>query len=323
MKLKDASIDKIDLRALDYVFTYRPRVAEMVDSIKEHGILQPLVLLRKDRRYRIICGYRRALAARQAGLKVVPAWLCNEEEMPEQQRLMTSLHEDAHSRAYNDIEKAIVLNKFAQRLGWNSTRLAHEVAPIIRLPASPTVVERYLSLLRLDDEILRVVAAGTFSVDHALLLLAIPADDRLTVFRLLTVQTRASLNESREIIKNVRDIALLTNTSVREVLANEEIASILNDSSLGPRETLASLREAFHKKRHPTVAEYETKFAEAVAALGLSKSVAVSPPQSFEGSHVGFSFRASSKEELRKIIAQIQEKLATDGFDHLFDVFKL
>lgn len=141
-------------------------LAGLADSIREHGVLQPLILTTGDQtgRYQLVAGERRLLAARQAGLASVPALV---RETSDQQRLELALIENVQRADLGPLETAEAYRQLAEEFG-----LSHE-AIAARVGKQRVTVTNTLRLLRLAPAAAQALYDGRISEGHARALLAL------------------------------------------------------------------------------------------------------------------------------------------------------
>jgi len=139
-------------------------INELADSIKEQGIIQPLIVRQKGEQFELIAGERRWRAAQQAGLKELPVIVRNASD---QEVLELALIENLQRENLNAIEEA---NGYFQLI--ESFKLTQEQASQ-KVGKSRTVVANALRLLRLAPEAKQAVRVGTLSVGHAKVILGL------------------------------------------------------------------------------------------------------------------------------------------------------
>ena len=149
-------------------------LAELVDSIKEVGLLQPVVVrpTAKDR-YELVMGERRLRAVKAAGLATIPAII---RAMEAADLLRDALLENLHRAQLNPLEEAAAYQQLLDDFGCTQEELA------LRIKRSRPQISNTIRLLRLPPAVQRRVAAGVLSAGHARALLALPdapAQDRL------------------------------------------------------------------------------------------------------------------------------------------------
>jgi ParB family transcriptional regulator, chromosome partitioning protein len=148
-------------------------LAELSASIKEHGVIQPLILTlgRQDGQYFLVAGERRLLAARQAGLETVPAIV---REATEQQSLELALVENVQRADLGPLEAAEAYRQLSEDF-----KLSHEDIAA-RVGKSRVAITNTLRLLKLPEVVRSALVAGRISEGHARALLSLPTHQAQT-----------------------------------------------------------------------------------------------------------------------------------------------
>ena len=144
-------------------------LAELAESLKQHGMVQPIVVHQVGEQYEIIAGERRWRAARKAGIAMVPVVV---KEVPDDRLLEFALVENIQRQELNPIEEATAYWQLGEHLRLTQEQVADRVGK------SRPQVANTLRLLRLPAEIKADVAYGRMSTGHAKVLLGV-ADARL------------------------------------------------------------------------------------------------------------------------------------------------
>jgi len=144
-------------------------LAELAESLKQHGMVQPIVVRKVGDQYEIIAGERRWRAARKAGLAMVPVVV---KEVPDDRLLEIALVENIQRQELNPIEEATAYWQLGEHLRLTQEQVADRVGK------SRPQVANTLRLLRLPAELKAEVAQGRLSTGHAKVLLGV-ADPRL------------------------------------------------------------------------------------------------------------------------------------------------
>lgn len=173
----DSAAAEIDVQSID-PNPYQPRaqfrqeaMAELAQSIRSAGIIQPLVLRKTGERYQLIAGERRWRAAQIAGLKRVPAIV---REIPESQALEITLVENIQREDLSPVEQARAFDRLTREYGFTQEEVAR------RTGKDRVTVTNTLRLLKLDKPILDLMDNGRLSAGHGRALLAIE-DGRLRI----------------------------------------------------------------------------------------------------------------------------------------------
>lgn len=138
---------------------FDPRsIEEMARSIKESGVLQPILVVPEDDYYKIIVGERRWRAAQQAGLKKIPVLI---RSIPGEKQLEISLVENLHREDLNPLEIALVYQRLINELGYTHEEIADRVGK------DRTSVTNHLRLLTLPQKVQEYLAENKISMGHA------------------------------------------------------------------------------------------------------------------------------------------------------------
>lgn len=140
----------------------------LADSIRSHGIVQPLLVRRRGDGFELIAGERRWRAARLAGITRVPVVV---KEVPDESLLEIALIENIQRENLNPIEEAQAYKKLIETVGLTQEALASRVG------RDRSYITNYLRLLRLPDDLQQLVKEGRLSTGHARTLLALSHAD--------------------------------------------------------------------------------------------------------------------------------------------------
>ena len=148
---------------------------ELVESIKQYGIIQPLIVTKKNGEYELIAGERRLRAAKFLGLATVPAII---READEQQKLEVALVENLQREGLDPIETAVAYRKLIDEFNLSQEELA------VRLSKSRPVIANAIRLLNLPEEIQAALIAGRISEGHAKIIVGLENEaQQLSLFK--------------------------------------------------------------------------------------------------------------------------------------------
>jgi len=138
-------------------------LADLVISIKEHGILQPIVVTKLGQGFELIAGERRLRASRELELETIPAIV---REASEQEKLELALIENVQRAQLNAIEEAFAYKALIEEFGLSQEKVAERVGK------SRSTIANDLRLLELPDEMCIALRSGKISKGHARMLLS-------------------------------------------------------------------------------------------------------------------------------------------------------
>lgn len=170
------------------------KLGELAQSIKEHGILQPLIVSKVNNGYEIIAGERRFQAAKRAGLTAVPAVV---RSATEQEKLELAIIENIQRHNLNPIEEAKAYLRLLDEFGMQQEAVAKKMGK------SRSAVANTLRLLHLPIEIQRAVAEGKISEGHAKALLAIENPEKQRAVFELIIKEELTVRETEDKVRSV------------------------------------------------------------------------------------------------------------------------
>src|SRR6185369_5521963 len=161
-------------------------------SITEHGVVQPVLVRRRENRYELIAGERRWRAAQKAGLSKIPVVV---KEVADQDLLEIALTENVQREDLNPIEEAQAYQKLIEKVGLTQEALA------ARFGRDRSYITNYLRLLKLPDDIQRLVEEGRLSTGHARTVLGLPHQDQQRRIARQVLEKGLSVRATEELVK--------------------------------------------------------------------------------------------------------------------------
>ncbi len=182
---------------------------ELSDSIKQFGVLQPLIVRKKKDYYEIIAGERRWRAAKMAGVKEIPVII---KDYTEQEIIEIGLIENIQRENLNPIEEAAAYKRLLEEFNLKQDEVAERVSK------SRTAVTNSMRLLKLCDKVQQMVIDDMISTGHARALLAI---EDATVQHELAVKIFDEKLSVRDVEKLVKDIKNPKQPKIKKVIEND------------------------------------------------------------------------------------------------------
>ncbi len=156
---------------------YQPRktfdiesLNELAKSIREYGVVQPIIVKKSIKGYELVAGERRTKAAKIAGLKKIPAII---KDFDDQEMMEIALVENIQREDLNPIDEATSISNIIKLRGYTQEEFANKFGK------SRTYVTNILGLLKLPDEVKKLVEKRSLSMSHARVLSKIDDDDKV------------------------------------------------------------------------------------------------------------------------------------------------
>jgi len=207
----------------------RERLQELSQSIKNHGVMQPVVVRRNGDRWMLIAGERRWRAASLAGLAAIPAIV---REASDREVLELTLVENIQREDLNPIETAEAFARLANEAGLTHEQIAN------RTGKDRATITNLLRLLRLPKEIREKIESGELSPGHARAILKLPTEAEQTALAARIVAQGLSVRRVEEIVKGTEQRNVITLEKIeREVLQDPNVRAAVEvlERALGTR----------------------------------------------------------------------------------------
>ena len=202
-------IDIADIRSNPY----QPRthfdeeaLKELAESIKEHGLLEPIIVKKSIKGYELVAGERRTKASKLAGLKTIPAII---KDFNDLQMMELALIENIQREDLSAIEEANAYKKFIDNMGYTQEELAN------RFNKSRTYITNLLGLLKLPVSVQNMVMDGSITSSHARVLSKM--EDENEIIKLAERIKNESLT-----VRDIEDISRETEIPKRKQIKKEE-----------------------------------------------------------------------------------------------------
>ncbi|MCC9295248.1 ParB/RepB/Spo0J family partition protein [Clostridium sp. WLY-B-L2] len=173
----------------------KDKIEQLSQSIKEHGIIQPLILNKiEDNTYNIVAGERRWRAAKLIGIKEIPAIIMN---LSDREILEVSLIENIQRQDLNPIEEALAYKRLINDFNITQEELSR------RIGKSRTAISNCMRLLNLDERVQKYLIDGVISEGHGRALLGVENGELQYKLALNIINKNLTVRDVEKIIKNL------------------------------------------------------------------------------------------------------------------------
>lgn len=191
---------------------YQPRrtfdtetLNELAKSIEEYGVVQPVIVKKSIKGYELIAGERRTKAAKIAGLKVIPAII---KDFDDQQMMEIALIENIQREDLNPMDEAVSISNIIKLRGYTQDEFANKFGK------SRTYVTNILGLLKLPEDVKKMVEKRTLSMSHARVLSKIDDEEKVLRLAKQVITDELSVRELEKITQDdKKEIEVVKNKS--------------------------------------------------------------------------------------------------------------
>lgn len=217
--LMELDIDRIDPAGVQPRGVFKEdKLEELAVSIRNNGIIQPLVVRRTGERFQIVAGERRWRAAQKAGLHRVP---CIVKDVSPDDVWELSLIENIQREELNPIEEANAYKNLLESRELTQEELAHRVGK------ERSSITNALRLLKLPAEVQKLVVEGKLSMGHARALLSVDSLEQQFIIAREIATQELSVRETEQLVKRGRPAPAGSTQRKSEVINNTEKANVL------------------------------------------------------------------------------------------------
>ncbi|MBN1155577.1 ParB N-terminal domain-containing protein [candidate division KSB1 bacterium] len=320
----DIKLTDIDLKDETYLFSFEPRITEIIHSIQEIGLINPPILVKKPDgfNYIIISGLKRVLALMHLKTQWVRARIIDQQRfVPALSLFRLGILENLGTRQFNVVEKSIIIRKLHDQFGLKDQEIIEGYFDLLNLGNNQRVLQTYLQINKLEDNIKIAIHDDLISPEMGYHLTKLDPDDRNSFFQFI-LQLKLGKNRQKEFIKLLDDISKRDQIKMARIIEDDSIRSILSREDLGVGLKLPMIRQILRRKRYPILTNLEERFSTIRKKLRLPPKIQIRPPENFEGDtyHIELNFKNQQEfAEQVRVLNSIADSQTLNELDELAD----
>lgn len=212
-------------------------ITELADSIRQYGVIQPLIVQNKGSYYEIVAGERRWRAAREAGLKEIPVII---RDLSDQEKMEISLIENIQREDLNPIEEAKAYKRLLDEFHLKQDEVAKRVSK------SRTAVTNSMRLLKLCEEVQQMVIDGQLSNGHARCLITIEDPETQTGLARQIAEKNLSVRETEKLVKKQQNQQKNPKQKIKQ--EQDETLTVVYDQIAEQMKRIFGTKVSIHQK---------------------------------------------------------------------------
>ena len=193
----------------------KEKLEALADSIRTHGVVQPLIVVKSDGYYKIVAGERRWRASKMAGLKELPVIIREYSELEAEE---IALIENLQRENLNPIEEAAGYKQLMDKFGLTQEDVSQKIGK------SRPAVANALRLIKLPEKVQKMLQDGSLSVGHAKVLLGIDDEKRLIETANVVVERDLNVRQTEQLLKEKKP------AKKSEVKRDANVENAINDA---------------------------------------------------------------------------------------------
>jgi ParB-like chromosome segregation protein Spo0J len=314
---------QIDFEDTYFLMSYPLELEKILKSVGMVGVLQPIIVsgCPCHEGYRIVAGFRRAYACRKIGINSVHAHICQVKPEESLGAFWLTLSENASHRAFNDVEKSLILTKLVGQFQCSRDDVIRNYMPILELAPNAKVLNIYLKIADFEEEIKHYIATHELPMSLFELLANLASVDRTAVFTLIST-LKLGVNKIKELLIDLDEIALRDGCSIYQVLDDKNIQEILTHKRYSGPQKAEHVRRIIRKKRYPQLTDLEHKYKKRLKQLQLPRGLQLKTDRFFEDDELSASFRFQTPEQLEAFAKELLHLSQKPELQDLLDLIQ-
>ena len=308
------SIAKIALSDIDvtdetFSVNFMAHLEQLRSSIEKVGLVQPVLVRESHPRYQIVCGFRRVSVCQKLGWSEIEARVIHQSE-DDLSLFSMSLHDNLTTRGFNSVEVAIALDKLVHHFRMDPPVAIRTFLPLFSLETSEKILNTYLSLVSMEDEMKRYIVQEEVSRSNIRRLASMTSEDRIATLSLLSA-LKLGENRLREVLTLLEETAQRNHRTVREIIALPEIQATLSHHDLTPSQRAERIKKVLLNLRYPRLHQLQETFETKRKELDLPAGLSLQHLAFFEAKGIKIELQFETLEEYQSLVASLsllQEK---------------
>jgi ParB-like chromosome segregation protein Spo0J len=290
----------------------------ILNSIREVGQLNPIVLISQGKRKSIVCGFRRVRAMQKLGTSRAVVHLLPK-DCTQVRAFNIALWDNLAHRQLNPLEKARVLSSLRDHFGVRNDSILRDYMTILDLHPAEQVLRSFLRLHEIRPALRMRFAEGrlTHNSLDALATRSATVQDSLAA---LMGKIRLSASLQKKFLELLEDLAAAAGIQPDGLLNTSEIIEAAEDSCLSPFQRGEKIYEILYRRRNPRLSQAGDQFLDQLKQLQLPAPIRIRAHPFFEEPGLHVEFDAPDAEHFRHLAAALLQTAGSTEFEDLFVV---
>ena len=298
--IKNIEIASIDYRDTTFIYTFPVKIEGIIESIKRVGLLNPILLFEYDNKYKIISGFKRVLACKLLCFDIIDAFVFESGSISELKAFMIAVYDNISIRELNIIEKSIILNKLKNYHNLKYNEIIRDFMPLIGLEPNKKLLEDYISLSKLDDDLKEHIVNREIPI-KILSLIASISNDKLPLISELIIKLNLGANKIKELVNLIDEITERDKIDIERLRSDLNLDSIIKNERMTLSQKWERIVNSLRRKRFPMWSKIEKKLLRNISSLALPQNVNLSYPPYLEGDKFRIEMEFSTPDELKSV----------------------
>lgn len=297
-------INQIDLNDITFKITTDISTDDLIESIKNVGLISPPILrYTADKRYIVVSGFRRVGACRSLGWQHIDARVVSETQS-DLNPLKLAIADNCLNRQLNVIEQSVSISKLSVFFPDDIT-LSRE-SQKIGLNVNPKLLKKLRKINSVDNDLKEKISAGIIPFSIGLELSEMEQSEAIAISQIIE-QLHLTLNHQKEIIRLAQEGARLNNVPILDVIKDGNVTDVINDPGLDRNQKIKKIRRYLKQIRYPEIVRFETNYLACLQRMKLPESIQLNPPADFEGNNFSMVLHFQDLKQFKTVNDRLNE----------------
>lgn len=319
MRYGEATLERIDFTDETFRISEDLECEMLEASLREVGLVHPVLLLDRGEKYRIVCGFRRLHALRRLKRSEASAGFFEDPIADSREIFDLALWDNLSHRSLTPLETARVVHGLKNVFGVPDRDLVETYLPRLGLPAHERSIRLQLELHASIPEIRKCFGDGRLTAASLECLSAMSTGSKRSIASAMQAM-RLSSSLQRKFFALLEDLGAMHGSEPGELLADSRITDILGDGRMSPGERGDGVYDLLYRRRYPLLSRARDLFLERKKALGLPEPVQVHAAPYFEKPDLTVGFTVTDAKGFRKVAEELHKASLKPELDDLFRV---
>lgn len=319
MVIQEISIKEINLGDERFRISEDLDSAPVLESLREIGQLNPVLVLDEDAGKIIVCGFRRIRAMRKLGIPRVFVRILPGQSPDPVRAYRMALWDNLAGRQLNPLEKARFLYNLRKNFSVADDTLAKVYLPLLGLNPAENVLESYLLLHAIQPALRKCFLDCRLTLASVEAVSEMPATVQNRIASLME-KIRLSASLQRKFLGLLQDLAAVSGDELDVPVRSPEVLEIIEDSRLSPFQRGEKVYQFLYNLRNPKLSQALAQFLAKRRSLRLPGSIRISAHPFFEEPGVRVEFEAPDVERFRDLASALEEAARQPELRELFCV---
>lgn len=315
MKIHEVKLNEISKND-KFRFTTSNIPAPLKKSISGLGVSNPVYLISKGKKFQILAGFKRFHCAAALKQKTIPAKIVTQEEIPE--LFCNLLLEHLSIRNLNIIEKSRIL-QILQQLKIPQKQVEKKYLRIIDIPLQRKVVDQILQLLELPEEVQNYIEKYDLSLKQTEVFNRFKAEVNRRFIR-MAEQLNIRAVELEKIMTLFEDIAGKESVTVKSIVSDMEVDSILNNDTLSRNQKLTHITQKLEQRRYSQLKGWNQKLEHLSKKLRIPEFMNITWDPSLERTGLELHAQIRSGNDIESIVAFFLKKTVKNNLEKMLKI---